>query len=67
MHAKALQVFHEAALEIARARGFDGRVDQALASRHAVEVVLLRAQPGEEAVGNVPSAARTALVRAEAG
>ena len=42
--AQRLQVLDQAALQVARARRLHRRVHQALAPRHAVEVVLLRSR-----------------------
>ena len=62
-----LEGLDQAALEVPGAGGLDRGVHQALAPRHAVEVVLLRAQPGEEAVLDIPPRAGPRVVRLEAG
>ena len=61
-----LEVLDEAALQVARARRLHGRVHEALAARHTVEIKIGRAHPGEEAVGDVTTRARRELVRSKA-
>mmetsp|Transcript_24752 Transcript_24752/g.86164 ORF Transcript_24752/g.86164 Transcript_24752/m.86164 type:complete len:1050 (-) Transcript_24752:600-3749(-) len=60
---QVLQVLHQATLQVAGARGLHGRVDQTLAPRHAMEIVVLRPQPREEAVGDVAARARRRVER----
>mmetsp|Transcript_47486 Transcript_47486/g.103051 ORF Transcript_47486/g.103051 Transcript_47486/m.103051 type:complete len:533 (+) Transcript_47486:1687-3285(+) len=61
-----LQVLDQAALQVARSRRLDRRVNQTLPPSHAVEVKLGGAYPGKETVGDVPASACGEVVRQEA-
>ncbi|KAG5461210.1 MAG: hypothetical protein BJ554DRAFT_6630, partial [Olpidium bornovanus] len=63
MHGDPLEVLDQAALQIAGAGRLHGRVDQTLAARHAVKVILLGADPGQEAACYIPAGARARLER----
>ena len=57
VHPQRLQVLNHAPLEVAGPRRLHRGVHQTLAASHAVEVILLRPQAGEESILDVPTRA----------
>mmetsp|Transcript_45944 Transcript_45944/g.89765 ORF Transcript_45944/g.89765 Transcript_45944/m.89765 type:complete len:282 (-) Transcript_45944:1277-2122(-) len=62
---EVLQMLDETALQIPAPRRLDGRVDETLPAGHAVEVILLRPDPGEEPVRDESVGTGVRVVRRE--
>lgn len=65
VNSNTLEMLDETSLKVTRTRRLDGRVNEALSTGHAMEVILLRSDARQESVGDVTTGSGGRLERLE--